>query len=127
MKARWFEAGSPPLPQAYAVLAVLGLRNSIGPAKICAYIGALAQAYLKGACDLQIKSNTPLNGQGPLVVLQMKDAQAIVGRLSDEGIIAANCMDGLRVSFHLYNTLEDVPAVLRILESNLDLTASNQH
>jgi selenocysteine lyase/cysteine desulfurase len=128
LNARRFEAGSPPVPQAYAVLAALGLLTSIGPAKICAHIGALAQAYLKGACDLQIKSKTPLNSRGPLVVLQMKDAEAVVRRLSDEGIVASNRMDGLRVSFHLYNTLEDVQAVLRILESNLDLTVrdSNQ-
>ena len=128
LNARRFEAGSPPVPQAYAVLAALGLLTSIGPAKICAHIGALAQAYLKGARDLQIKSKTPLNSQGPLVVLQMKDAEAVVRRLSDEGIVASNRMDGLRVSFHLYNTLEDVQAVLGILESNLDLTVrdSNQ-
>jgi len=129
VNARRFEAGSPPVPQAYAVLAALDLLTNIGPAKICAHIGALAQAYLKGARDLQIKSKTPLNSQGPLVVLQMKDAEAAVRRLSDQGIVASNRMDGLRVSFHLYNTLEDVQAVLRILESNLDLTVrdSNQH
>jgi selenocysteine lyase/cysteine desulfurase len=46
----------------------------------------------------------------------------VVRRLSDEGIVASNGMDGLRVSFHLYNTLEDVRAVLRIPESSLDLT-----
>ena len=129
VNARRFEAGSPPVPQVYAVLAALGLLTSIGPAKICAHIGALAQAYLKGARDLHIKSKTPLNSQGPLVVLQMKDAEAVVRRLSEEGIIASNRMDGLRVSFHLYNTLEDVQAVLRMLESNLDLTVrdSAQH
>jgi selenocysteine lyase/cysteine desulfurase len=129
VNARRFEAGSPPVPQAYAVLAALDLLTSIGPAKISAHVGALAQAYLKGARDLQIKCKTPLNSQGPLVVLQMKDAEAVVRRLSDEGIVASNRMDGLRVSFHLYNTLGDVQAVLRILESNLDLTVrdSNQH
>jgi selenocysteine lyase/cysteine desulfurase len=31
-------------------------------------------------------------------------------------------MDGLRASFHMYNTLDDVSAVLGVLEKNLDLT-----
>jgi selenocysteine lyase/cysteine desulfurase len=30
-------------------------------------------------------------------------------------------MDGLRVSFHLYNTLEDVRSVLDVLKENLYL------
>jgi len=127
MNARRFEAGSPPVPQAYAVLAALELLSSVGPDKICAHIGALAQAYLKGARDLQIKSKTPHSSRGPLVVLQMKDAEAVVRRLSDEGIVASNRMDGLRVSFHLYNTLEDVHAVLRVLERNLDLTVRDSN
>jgi selenocysteine lyase/cysteine desulfurase len=122
--ARRFEAGSPPVPQAYAVLAALELLTTIGPDNISAHIGALTQAYLQGAHKLQIKSKTPLNSQGPLVVLQMKDAEAVVRKLSSEGIIASNRMDGLRISFHLYNTLEDVRRVLGVLERNLDLAVT---
>jgi len=29
--------------------------------------------------------------------------------------------DGLRLSFHLYNTLDDVEVVLRVLEQNLHM------
>jgi selenocysteine lyase/cysteine desulfurase len=122
--ARRFEAGSPPVPQAYAVLAALELLTTIGPDKIAAHIRTLTQAYLQGARKLQIKSKTPLNSQGPLVVLQMKDAEAVVRKLSSEGIIASNRMDGLRISFHLYNTLEDVRRVLGMLEKNLDLAVT---
>lgn len=120
--ARRFEAGSPPVPQAYAVRASLGLLSGIGLAKIAAHIRALTQAYLRGAYKLGIKSKTPLASEGPLVVLQMKDAEAVVRKLSAEGIVASSRMDGLRVSFHVYNTLDDVRAVLRVLEKNLDLT-----
>jgi selenocysteine lyase/cysteine desulfurase len=86
--ARRFEAGSPPVPQSYAVLA---------------------------------SSKTPLNSDGPLVVLQMKDADAVMRKLAADGIIVSTRMDGLRVSFHVYNTLDDVKIVLRFLEKNLDL------
>jgi selenocysteine lyase/cysteine desulfurase len=81
----------------------------------------LTQAYLQGARNLGIKSKTPLNSDGPLVVLQMKDADAVVRKLAADGIIVSNRMDGLRVSFHVYNTLDDVKIVLRFLEKNLDL------
>jgi selenocysteine lyase/cysteine desulfurase len=121
MNARRFEAGSPPVPQAYAVLAALELLTAIGPDKIAAHIEALTQAYLQGARNLRIKSKTPLNCQGPLVVLQMKDAEAVVRELARNAIVASNRMDGLRISFHVYNTLEDVHTVLHVLEKNLDL------
>jgi selenocysteine lyase/cysteine desulfurase len=120
--ARRFEAGSPPVPQAYAVRASLDLLTSIGLGKIAAHIRALAQTYLEGARKLGIKSKTPATSDGPLVVLQMKDAEAVVRKLFAEGIIVSSRMDGLRVSFHVYNTLDDVQAVLRVLEKNLDLT-----
>lgn len=120
--ARRFEAGSPPVPQAYAVRASLGLLSGIGLAKVAAHIRALTQAYLEGAHKLGIKSKTPLTSEGPLTVLQMKDAEAVVRKLSAEGIVVSSRMDGLRVSFHVYNTLDDVQAVLRALERNLDLT-----
>jgi selenocysteine lyase/cysteine desulfurase len=120
--ARRFEAGSPPVPQTYAVQASLGLLTEIGFTKIAAHVRALTQTYLQGARNLGIKSKTPLNSDGPLIVLQMKDAEAVVRKLSEEGIVVSNRMDGLRVSFHVYNTLDDVRAVLRVLEKNLDLT-----
>ncbi len=37
------------------------------------------------------------------------------------GIVASNRWDGLRVSFHAYNTLDDVHTVIQALERNLDL------
>jgi selenocysteine lyase/cysteine desulfurase len=122
MNARRFEAGSPPVPQTYAVIAALDLLSGIGPARISAHVASLTQAYLQGARALRIKSKTPSNSHGPLVVLQMRDAEAVVRKLSGEGIVVSNRMDGLRVSFHVYNTLDDVRAVLRVLERNLDLT-----
>jgi selenocysteine lyase/cysteine desulfurase len=120
--ARRFEAGSPPVPQAYAVRASLKLLSEIGLAKIAAHIRVLTQACLEGARRLDIKSKTPATSEGPLTVLQMKDAEAVVRKMSEEGIVVSSRMDGLRVSFHVYNTLEDVKAVLHVLEKNLDLT-----
>lgn len=109
------------MPQSYAVHASLALLAEIGLPKIAAHVRALAQTYLHGARALGIKSKTPLNSQGPLIVLQMKDAEAVVRALSGEGIVVSNRMDGLRVSFHVYNTLDNLRAVLRLLERSLEL------
>ncbi len=81
----------------------------------------LTRALIDGARDLEIKIKTPLDGVGPLVVLQMKNAEAMVQKMAANNIVVSNRMDGLRVSFHLYNTLDDVGAVLDLLKQNPDL------
>jgi selenocysteine lyase/cysteine desulfurase len=49
-------------------------------------------------------------------------------RIFDEaGIVVSNRHDGLRISFHLYNTLEDVQAVLDLLEKNMGLLVTSKH
>ncbi|MGA8866199.1 MAG: aminotransferase class V-fold PLP-dependent enzyme [Candidatus Sulfotelmatobacter sp.] len=120
--ARRFETGSPPLPHVYAVPAALELLGGVGYEQIAQHIAALTRALIDGARDLKIRVKTPADCVGPLVVLQMKDADAMVKKLAARDIVVSNRMDGLRVSFHLYNTLEDVRTVLEILKENLALT-----
>ncbi len=116
--ARRFETGSPPLPHAYTATAALKLLHDFGHKKIAQHIESLTRALMDGARDLKIKVKTPAESVGPLVVLQMKDADAMVKKMAAENIVVSNRMDGLRVSFHLYNSLDDVHAVLVRLEKN---------
>ena len=119
--ARRFEAGSPPVPHAFAVPAALDLLGRVGFDHIAEHVGGLARALMAGARDLKIRIKTPPDSCGPLVVLQMKDSEATVKKFAAQNIVVSNRMDGLRVSFHLYNTLDDVYAVLKVLEQNIEL------
>jgi selenocysteine lyase/cysteine desulfurase len=119
--ARRFEAGSPPVPHVYAIQAALGLLASLGFDQISAHVNKLSQALIAGAKDLKIRIKTPADTCGPLVVLTMKDSEAAVRKFAARNIVVSNRMDGLRISFHMYNTLEDVRAVLDVLEKNIDL------
>jgi selenocysteine lyase/cysteine desulfurase len=119
--ARRFEAGSPPVPHVYAIQAALGLLASVGFDQISAHVNKLSQALIAGAKDLKIRIKTPADTCGPLVVLTMKDSEAAVRKFAARNIVVSNRMDGLRISFHMYNTLEDVRAVLDVLEKNIDL------
>jgi selenocysteine lyase/cysteine desulfurase len=116
--ARRFETGSPSLPHAYTATAALRLLDDFRREKTAEHIKYLTRALMDGARDLKIKVKTPAESVGPLIVLQMKDAEAMVKKMSAENIVVSNRMDGLRVSFHLYNTLDDVHAVLGGLEKN---------
>ena len=92
-----------------------------GYAAVAEHIKTLTRALIDGARNLAIRIKTPLDSVGPLVVLQMKNAEAMVQKMAASNIVVSNRMDGLRVSFHLYNTLDDVRAVLDLLKQNSDL------
>jgi selenocysteine lyase/cysteine desulfurase len=88
---------------------------------VAAHIKSLAQSLLSCASDLDIRAKTPADSAGPLVVLQCKDSTSLVQKLAESGIVASNRHDGLRISFHVYNTMDDVEAVVEVLKKNIDL------
>jgi cysteine desulfurase/selenocysteine lyase len=89
-------------------------------------IAQLAAQFLRGARDLGIQMKTQADSVGPLTVLKCKDSEALVTKLKAQDIVVSNRKDGLRVAFHVYNTSEDVEAVLEALKKNLDLLALQQ-
>jgi selenocysteine lyase/cysteine desulfurase len=116
--ARRFEMGTPPVPNVYAALAGLGLLERAGLGAVERQIALLAGRFASGCRDRGFVTLTPAEParRGPLVVLRARDAAALARRLEGRGIIASARGPGLRVSFHGYNTVEDVDAVLDALE-----------
>ena len=119
--ARRFEGGSPAIPNIYAALPAMKFLCRIGLENVAAQVKTLAQAFLQGARDLRINAKTPADSVGPLVVLQAKDASAMLNKLVERDIVTSTRHDGVRFSFHVYNTMDDVNAALSVLEDNVDL------
>jgi selenocysteine lyase/cysteine desulfurase len=119
--ARRFESGTPPIPSIYLGLAGVRLLREIGLAKVAEHVKRLTAELRRGAQELGIVVKTPSDSVGPLTVLQCKDAAALVTYLSREDVICSSRHDGLRISFHVYNTVDDVKVVLKTLEKHLDL------
>lgn len=119
--ARRFESGTPPVPNVYLAAPALDLLREIGLENVEAQVRLLTQAFLAGARELNIAVKTPADSAGPLVVLRSKDANAVVAKLAASQIVASARHDGLRIAFHVYNTLDDVRAILKALEANLDM------
>lgn len=116
--ARRFEAGTPPIPNIYAASAGMALLQEIGLEQIARQIRKLTQALIEGARNLGIHVKTPPDSMGPLVVLQASNLEAVLERLAEYNIIRSGRHDGLRISFHVHNTLEDVHAVLEVLKKH---------
>jgi len=119
--ARRFDAGTPPVPNIYMARAALRFLTAIGLPNVAAQVERLTRAFLDGVGALRISGKTPADSVGPLVVLRAQDAPTLVSRLAELGIAVSARRDGVRFAFHVYNTLEDVHAVLEALEANLDL------
>ena len=119
--ARRFESGSPSVPNVYAAVPGFQLLQKIGMENIAEHVKSLAQSLLHHARNLGILVKTPTDTAGPLLVLQSKDSTLLVQKLAAAGIVASNRYDGLRISFHVYNTMNDVAAVVDVLKQNLDL------
>jgi len=119
--ARRFETGTPPIPSIYGAVEGVNLLQEVGMDSVATQVRLLTQRLIEGAGQLGISIKTPLDSQGPLVVLRSKDADALVQRFAANDTVVSSRHDGLRISFHVYNTLDDVESVLHLLEKNLDL------
>lgn len=117
--ARRFESGSPSVPNVYGAIQGLQMLEEIGMDKVAGHVKKLAQALLDRTRELGILTKTPSQSVGPLVVLQCRDSIQLLQTLAQNGIVASHRFDGLRISFHVYNTLDDVNAVAQVLKKNM--------
>jgi selenocysteine lyase/cysteine desulfurase len=119
--ARRFESGTPSIPNVYGAVPGFQMLRDIGTDNVARHVKTLTQSLLNYAHDLGIVAKTPADSLGPLVVLQSKDSTLLVRKLAESDIVASDRFDGLRISFQVYNTMDDVKAVAEVLKKNLNL------
>ena len=120
--ARRFDSGTPPVPNIYAAVAGLALIEEAGVEQISKHVLALAGRLVEGCNELGAHVIS-LPQCSPLVCVQSTDAPALVRALATEGIVASERDSGLRISLHLYNTDDDIEAVLDGLSKHRRLLA----
>ena len=119
--ARRYDAGTPPVPSIYGGLAGIDLILETGVPTIQAHVRGLVERLLAGLDELGARVVAP--PRGPLVCIRSTDAPALVAALADHHIVASERDSNLRISLHLYNTDDDVDAVLAALGRNRALLA----
>lgn len=110
-----FQSGTPPVMAVYAALAGVRLLRNLGLEKVELRIGELAREFISGALARGWKLKTPKNSTGPLVVIESRDAARVVNELAKQGIVVSSRNNGLRVSFHAYNTPGDIDVLFEAL------------
>jgi selenocysteine lyase/cysteine desulfurase len=119
--ARRFDAGTPPVPSIYAGLAGVRLVQEAGVPQIAEHVRGLVERFSAGLEELG--ATVAAAPRGPLVCVRSTDAPALVAAVGADGIVTSERDSNLRVSFHLYNTDEDVDAVLASLARHRTLLA----
>ncbi len=123
--ARRFDGGTPPVPSIYPGVAGMALIEEAGVGRIAAHIEGLAGRLIEQVAELGATVVTPSDpaGRGPLVCVRSTDAALLCAELARDHIVTSLRDDNLRVSLHLYNTEDDVDAVVRALSARRHLLA----
>jgi selenocysteine lyase/cysteine desulfurase len=111
------------MPSVYLVRPALDLLCRIGLDNVAAQIERLTRTFMTGLRDIGVATKTPASSVGPLVVVRATDASAMVARLTARNVAVSARKDGVRIGFHVYNTLDDVNVALNVLEDNRELLA----
>ena len=83
------------------------------------HVRGLVARLMAGLDELGAKVATP--PLGPLVCVRSTDAPALVAALAADDIVASERDSNVRVSLHLYNTEDDIDAVLAALARHRSL------
>jgi len=123
--ARRFDAGTPPVPNIYAGLAGMALVEEAGVPAIEEHVRELTALLIDGLDELGATVVTPRDParRGALVCVRSTDVGRLVEELRGERILVSMRDDNLRIALHLYNTEDDVDAVLGALRARRRLLA----
>jgi selenocysteine lyase/cysteine desulfurase len=123
--ARRFEYGTPPIPNLYAGLAGIRLLNELGQEQVWARINEITAIIETGAKERSLQLATPHDPErrGALMAIRCTDAETLVARLADDGVITSSRGGNLRISPHAYNNEDDIDRLFAGIDRNRRLLA----
>ena len=125
LTASKFESGTPPVPNIYAGIAGMDLIDEVGVAATEEHVNGLTDRLVEELDRIGAKMVTPRDPakRGPMIAVATTDEWAMVAALAQDRILTTPRDGNIRLSWHCYNTEEDVEAVIAVLERHSDLLA----
>ncbi|HUF15377.1 MAG TPA: aminotransferase class V-fold PLP-dependent enzyme [Acidimicrobiia bacterium] len=113
-----FESGTPPVPSIYAGVAGMDLMDEIGVAETEAHVATLTAQLVEELDRIGARMVTPRDParRGPMIAVATTDEQAMVAALAEDRILTTPRDGNIRLSWHCYNSAEDVEVVVAGLE-----------
>lgn len=120
-----FESGTPPVPSIYAGVAGMDLMDEIGVARTQSHVAMLTDALITGLDRIGAKVVTPrdIRHRGPMIAVASTDEHALVNALEEDRILTSSRDGNVRLSWHCYNSLDDVERTVAGLERHAGLLA----
>lgn len=120
-----FESGTPPVPSIYAGVAGMDLMDEIGIETTEQHVSGLTNQLIEGLDRIGARMATPRDpaNRGPMIAVATSDEQKMVSALAADGILTSPRDGNIRLSWHCYNSSEDVEIVVAGLERHSDLLA----
>ncbi len=94
----------------------IGYFNSLGMPKIEEYLGGLTGNAKEAFNELGLLSDVASLRKNHSTIFNIKGDKALFHKFKSENIIASLRGDGIRVSFHIYNTQEDLDRLLDVIK-----------
>lgn len=118
-----FESGTPPVPSIYAGVAGMDLMDEIGVVATEQHVATLTDRLIEGLDRIGAKMVTPRDPakRGPMIAVATTDANAMVAALAEDRILTTPRDGNIRLSWHCYNSVADVDAVIEGLDRHSDL------
>ena len=113
-----FQNGTPAIPAIYDSLAGIKQIQSVGLAKIGAWIDQLTALLMDRLKEEGFISATPTDPakRGPQVAVRSYDMEAAVAELARRNIYVTSRDENIRIAFHYYNTPDDIEALIENLK-----------
>jgi selenocysteine lyase/cysteine desulfurase len=112
-----FDAGTPPVINAYIARAGMAMINAIGPASIRAWLEVLGQRLIDGgrARGLTLHGTDDMRRKTVTTAFVVNDSHAVEVAMRGRGILPSARGEVIRLAPHFYSTLDDVDRALDVL------------
>ncbi len=119
--AQRFEVGGPNLPSLYAMQPALQLLRDLGSERIANHALTLGARLLDGLALLELPVLTPSEDERRAGIVAWEDADCVAtaARIADAGVLVNGSSGRIRVALHIYNSSDDVDALLAVLPAAL--------
>jgi selenocysteine lyase/cysteine desulfurase len=112
-----FDAGTPPLINAYVSRAGMAIVNEVGPAKIRSWLEVLGRRLIDGgrARGLTLHGTDDISHRTSTTAFVVRDSHGVEKAMRARGVLPAARGSVIRLAPHFYNTTDDVDIALDLL------------
>ena len=112
-----FDAGTPPIINAFIARSGMGIINELGTANIRAWLEVLGQRLIDGgrARGLTVLGPTDMTRKTSTTAFVVNDSHAVESTMRSRGVLPSARGPVIRLAPHFYNTIEDVDTALDTL------------